>query len=108
MKKRYPSISSMNGRTLGRLLAGKRITPRDLQGEVASYRHSHYIYCLRRDGWAVHDEWENAPTSDPTTRRARFKRYWLHRDDIKTAGTDGQQYARKVRQWEAKRQGAAA
>lgn len=107
MKKRYPSISSMNGRTLGRLLAGKRITHRDLQGEVASYRLAHYVYCLRRDGWAVHDEWEENATSDPTTRRARYKRYWLHRPDIQAAGEQGQQYAAKVRQWEAKRQGAA-
>ncbi len=104
---RYPHIDSLQARALLLLLNGHRISHRDFQNETASYRLSHFIYALREKGWMVLDVEECRKTSDPTGRKATFKRYFLAHHDIQHAGENGCKFVSCVQEWVQKRKAAA-
>lgn len=104
----FPSIGTMPSRAGALLLTGHRITHRDFLRHAATYRLSAYIFSLRQAGWPVQDHFETVPTSDPTKRDVVIKRYYLTQEIISAAGEAGQDYARKVKEWEVRAAGTVA
>ena len=78
----FPTSHSLPGRVLALILSGQKLTHRDFQNHASTYRLSAYIESLRKKGWPVADEWQRAPTNDPTGRMARFKQYFLESDEL--------------------------
>jgi len=74
---KFPQCHGLNGRTLLRILEGKKITHRDFQEICASYRLSAWVFNLKEKGWLIESRWEKGLTNDPVGRMARYKRYWL-------------------------------
>lgn len=91
----YPPPSTVKGRVLGDLLAGRTITHRDCWIEHGSSRLAHHVYALRRDGWPVDMVEREVPTSD-SGRSAAIGFYSLPQDAIHQAGERGQRYATAV------------
>lgn len=80
----FPRYDTLTGRALALLLQGQRITHRDFQNHSASYRLSSPIEVLRNDfHWPIDDVWLEGLTNDKTSRRARFKRYFIKPKDLK-------------------------
>ena len=98
----YPNIGTLPSRTLALLLQGKAITHRDFWLHAGTYRLSADIHLLRAVSWDILDTPEVVPTSDPTKRRAHIKRYYLQNEAISAAGEAGQNYVRRVKEWERK------
>jgi hypothetical protein len=99
----YPNINTLASRALSLLLQGSAITHRDFWVYAGTYRLSALIFELRKIGWVIRDTYELVPTSDPTTRRAHIKRYFLPSESIFVAGECGRDFVRKVSAWERKR-----
>lgn len=99
----YPNIGTMPSRALALLLQGHKITHRDFWRHAGSYRLSDPIFILRERGWDIQDTPETVPTSDPTKRSAHIKRYYLPQEVISAAGDEGQDFVRRVKEWERKR-----
>lgn len=74
---KFPAYDTLTGRALALLLEGRKITHRDFQNHVASYRLSSDIHILRGLGWPISDRWEVAKTKDKTGRNAKYKRYFF-------------------------------
>lgn len=91
----FPHPSTVKGRVLGDLLAGRTITHRDTWIEHGSSRLAHHVYSLRRDGWPVDMVEREVPTSD-SGRSAAIGFYSLPQDAIHQAGERGQRYAAAV------------
>jgi hypothetical protein len=92
----YPSPSTVKGRVLGDLLAGRTITHKDTWVEHGSSRLAHHVYALRRDGWPVDMVEREVPTSD-SGRSAAIGFYSLSQKAIAQAGERGQRYVAAVR-----------
>lgn len=91
----YPPPSTVKGRVLGDLLAGRTITHKDTWMEHGSSRLAHHVYALRRDGWPVDMVEREVPTSD-SGRTAAIGFYSLPHEVIDQAGERGQRYAAAV------------
>lgn len=104
----YPNIGTMPSRALAMLLQGNRITHRDFWIHAGTYRLSDPIFLLRERGWDIQDTPETVPTSDPTQRSAHIKRYYLPQDVINATSDEGQDFVRKVKEWERKRSSGMA
>ena len=104
----YPNVGTLSSRALSLLLQGKAITHRDFWLHAGTYRLSADIYQLRETDWVIQDRPETVPTSDPTKRRAHIKRYYLQNEAISAAGEAGQNYVRRVKEWERKQSGGLA
>ncbi len=98
-----PNIGTLSSRALALLLQGSAITHRDFWLHAGTYRLSADIHLLREMGWDIRDTPETVPTSDPTKRRAHIKRYHLPNEAISAAGENGEDYVRRVKEWERKR-----
>lgn len=105
---RFALIGTMPSRALALLLSGHAITHKDFWRHAGTYRLSAPIYTLRASGWPILDQFETVPTSDPTKRQAYIKRYYLPHAFINEMGEAGQDYARKVREWESRAAGTVA
>lgn len=102
----YPNGDTMPARVLARLLQGEALTHRDFLLAAGTYRLSSPICDLRnKHGWNIQDWREVVPTSDPTKRAAKVKRYHLPVELIGEAGERGQAFARAVIEWERKAAG---
>lgn len=78
-----PKIETLTARAGMRLVVGQRYTHRDFQNETASYRLSSFIESLRnRHHWPIETREENAPTNDPTGRRATYGRYFIEPEKL--------------------------
>lgn len=104
----YPNIGTMPSRALALLLQDHKITHRDFLLHAGTYRLSDPIFILRERGWDIQDTPETVPTSDPTQRSAHIKRYFLPQDVIAATGDEGQDFVRKVNEWERKRSSGMA
>lgn len=91
----FPHPSTVKGRVLGDLLAGKTITHKDTWIEHGSSRLAHHVYALRRDGSPVDMVAREVPTSDGG-RTATIGLYSLSPEVIDQAGERGQRYAAAV------------
>ena len=91
----YPPPSTVKGRVLGDLLAGRTITHRDTWIEHGSSRLAHHVYSLRRDGWPVDMVEREVPTSD-SGRSAAIGFYSLPQDALHQAGERGQRFVAAV------------
>lgn len=91
----YPPPSTVKGRVLGDLLAGRTITHKDTWIEHGSSRLAHHVYALRRDGWPVDMVEQYVPTSDGG-RTAAVGYYSLPQDAIRQAGERGQSFIAAV------------
>lgn len=91
----YPHPTTVKGRVLGDLLAGRTITHKDTWIEHGSSRLAHHVYALRRDGWPVDMVAREVPTSDGG-RTATIGLYSLSPEVIDQAGERGQRYAAAV------------
>lgn len=99
----YPNTDTMSARVLARLLQGEALTHRDFWLIAGTYRLSSPICDLRnKHGWRILDRREIVPTSDPTKRAAKVKRYYLPIEFIGEAGECGQSFAGSVIEWERK------
>lgn len=99
----YPNIDTMPARVLARLLQGESLTHRDFWLIAGTYRLSSPICELRKKcGWNIQGYREVVPTSDPTKRAAKVKRYYLPIEIIGEAGERGQSFAANVIEWERK------
>lgn len=104
----YPNVGTMPSRALAMLLQGMAITHRDFWLHAGTYRLSAAIHQARELDWDIQDTPEVVPTSDPTTRRAHIKRYYLPNEAICAAGETGREFVRRVNEWERKRAGGLA
>ncbi|MBB3169966.1 hypothetical protein [Simiduia aestuariiviva] len=102
---KYPSqVGKMPARVLARLLAGQRLTHLSFQHIAATYRLAGPIERLRNEyGWPIIGQERIVHTTDPTGREARYFVYLLQISDIQIAGRDGQEFSKRVFEWEAKR-----
>lgn len=91
----FPHHSTVKGRVLSDLLAGRTITHKDTWIEHGSSRLAHHIYALRRDGWPIAMVEREVPTSDGG-RSASIGFYSLSQDAIDHAGERGQRFAAAV------------
>lgn len=91
----YPKASTVKGRVLGDLLAGRQITHRDCWTEHGSSRLAHHILMLRQAGWDVQMTEVDASTSDGRT--ARIGLYSLDASVIAAAGEAGSAYVAEAR-----------
>lgn len=91
----FPHPSTVKGRVLGDLLAGRTITHKDTWIEHGSSRLAHHVYALRRDGWPIDMVEREVPTSD-SGRTAAVGFYNLPQDAIHQAGERGRRYAAAV------------
>lgn len=99
----YPNVDTMAARVLARLLQGESLTHRDFWLIAGTYRLSSPICDLRnKHWWRIADRREVVPTSDPTKRAAKVKRYHLPIEVIGEAGERGQTFAANVIEWERK------
>lgn len=97
----YPNMSTMPARVLARLLQGEAMTHQGFWLVAGTYRLSSPICDLRnKRGWNIQGSHEVVPTSDPTKRAAKVKRYYLPTEVINEAGELGQAFARAVIEWE--------
>lgn len=92
----FPHPSTVKGRVLGDLLAGRTITHKDTWIEHGSSRLAHHVYALRRDGWPIDMVEREVPTSD-SGRTAAVEFYSLPQDAIDQAGERGQRFVAAVR-----------
>ncbi|MDP2828110.1 MAG: helix-turn-helix domain-containing protein [Sulfuricellaceae bacterium] len=104
----FPNVGTLPSRALAMLLQGVGITHRDFWLHAGTYRLSDPIFILRERGWNIQDNPETVPTSDPTQRSAHIKRYYLPQEVISAAGDEGQNYVRRVKEWERKRSSGMA
>ncbi|MBK8817330.1 MAG: bifunctional DNA primase/polymerase [Methylococcaceae bacterium] len=80
----FPRYDTLIGRTLMRLLSGRKFTHREFQNETASYRLSSFIESLRnRHHWPIETKEETARTSDPVGRAATYGRYRIEPESLK-------------------------
>ncbi len=91
----FPNPSTVKGRVLGDLLAGRTITGKDCWLEHGSSRLAHHVLELRRDGWPIVTVMREVPTSDGG-RIAKIAFYHLPQDAIDQAGERGRRYVDAV------------
>lgn len=91
----FPHPSTVKGRVLGDLLAGRTITHKDTWVEHGSSRLAHHVYALRRDGWPIDMVEREVPTSD-SGRTAAIGFYSLEQGVIDQAGERGRRYVDAV------------
>ena len=93
---RYPASETVQGRVLGALLRGERITHLDCWARFGSSRLSHPIYILRGgktgDGWPV-QTLEKVVTTTDAGRSATIGEYFLLPEVIAAEGERGRDYA---------------
>lgn len=98
----YPAPATVNGRVLGALLRGERLTHRDCQRRFGSVRLSHHAYVIRGFGWDVQMVKEIVTTSD-AARPTTIGVYFLSPAVIDGAGESGQRFAARCQRSEAAR-----
>ncbi|WP_018988405.1 helix-turn-helix domain-containing protein [Aromatoleum toluclasticum] len=91
----FPRANSVKGAVLAELLAGIRMTHKDVWERHGSSRAAHHIFKLRAAGWSIERNDIDAPTSD--SRVARIAEYFMLPETIHAAGAAGQQYVAEVR-----------
>lgn len=91
----FPRPSSVKGRVLGDLLAGRTITGKHCWIEHGSSRLAHHVLELRRDGWPVVTVMREVPTSDGG-RIAVIAFYHMPQDAIDQAGERGRRFVATV------------
>lgn len=92
----YPEPTTVKGRVLADLLAGRRITHKHCWIEHGSSRLAHHAYILRRElGWPVRTDEIEVGTSDG--RRATIGEYFLPAETIREAGERGRRFVEAAR-----------
>ena len=99
----YPPAHNLEGRTLRRLLEGRRLSSAEFLDECGGSRLAAAIHVLRESGWPVESELEEGATRDPTGRKAKFARYWLEPETIAETGKRGRGFREAVRDYERTR-----
>lgn len=86
----YPDPTTVKGRVLADLLAGRRITHLDCWREHGSSRLAHHCYMLRGIGWPI--DTEEIEVTTRRGRQAQIGEYSLPAEVIEEAGERGQRY----------------
>lgn len=91
----FPDPSTVKGRVLADLLAGRRITHADCWREHGSSRLSHHAFKLRELGWTIRTDEIEVRTSDG--RIAHIGMYSLSAETIRATGERGQRFIEAAR-----------
>lgn len=91
----FPRANSVKGAVLAELLAGIRMTHKDVWERHGSSRAAHHIFVLRAAGWLIETNEIDVPTADG--RVSRIAEYFMLPETIHAAGAAGQQYVAEVR-----------